>query len=202
MTMRKMKKESSDSMCEWPELYALGLLNDEQRIACESHLLSCSKCRLLVEETVQVIVGMAGSAAPALEAKERFAAMVRDQKQESAPAKPEILFDVQGLLAISSSTLSWQAAADGVWVKTLFEDKARNYRTSLVKLDSGTRYPAHRHAAVEEAFVLEGDLHYDIGVLHAGDYCRSVPGSIHSPSHTEAGCILLVSTSMADELLA
>lgn len=156
---------------------------------------------MLVEEAVQVIAGMSGSAVPAPEARERFAAKLRDQKHKATRARPERLFEAQGLLAISSSTLDWQAAADGVWVKTLYEDKERNYRTSLVRLDSGTRYPAHRHAAIEEAFVLEGDLHFDVGVLHAGDYCRAEAGSLHSPSHTEAGCVLLISTSMADELM-
>lgn len=84
----------------------------------------------------------------------------------------------------------------------MFEDKAQNYRTSLVKLESGAHYPAHKHAGVEEAFVLYGDLHYDVGVLVAGDYCLAESGSLHSSSYTENGCVLLIRTSCDDELLA
>jgi hypothetical protein len=34
-----------------------------------------------------------------------------------------------------------------------------------------------------------------------GDFCRSVPGSVHGPSTTESGALLLVFASQDDEML-
>jgi len=45
---------------------------------------------------------------------------------------------------------------NGVSVKLLRRDEATGGVTALVRFDPGGRYPAHRHPAGEEVFVVEG----------------------------------------------
>ena len=65
----------------------------------------------------------------------------------------------------------------------------------------GTSYPGHRHAGVEECYVLEGDLRVGDLVMRAGDYQRAAIGSVHGVQSTEGGCLLLVLMSDRDERL-
>lgn len=96
----------------------------------------------------------------------------------------------------------WEpTAALGVEVKKLFVDEKRKYATMLVRMAVGTAYPGHRHAGFEECYVLQGDLHVGDIVLHPGDYQRAEGGSIHGVQKTKHGCLLLIVSSLEDELL-
>ena len=73
--------------------------------------------------------------------------------------------------------------------------------TAMFRMAAGTSYPEHIHDGPEECYVLEGDLHVgDRMVMHAGDYQRATPGSEHDEQWTEGGCLLLVTSSLSDEL--
>ncbi len=61
-------------------------------------------------------------------------------------------------------------------------------------------YPLHRHAAMEEIFMIEGDLVIGDEVYYAGDYIRSYSGSSHAP-HSNTGCCFFFHTSLDDEYL-
>ena len=75
--------------------------------------------------------------------------------------------------------------------------------TMLVRMEKGTSYPSHRHAGPEECYVLAGDLEVgDQLEMHAGDYQRVERGSVHPPQTTREGCLLLITSSMHDELLS
>ena len=75
--------------------------------------------------------------------------------------------------------------------------------TMLIRMAPGTAYPAHRHGGAEECYVLEGDLHVgDDIVMHAGDYQRAEAGSTHPVQSTRGGCLLLLTSSLRDELVA
>ena len=74
--------------------------------------------------------------------------------------------------------------------------------TALFRMAAGSEYIPHVHAGPEECYVLEGDLHVgDDIVMHAGDYQRAPAGSVHGVQRTEGGCLLLVSSSMHDEVV-
>jgi anti-sigma factor ChrR (cupin superfamily) len=90
----------------------------------------------------------------------------------------------------------------GIRVKRLGVDKDRRMVTMLVRMEAGAVYPPHRHAAVEECFVIEGDLLVGETVMHAGDYQRAAAGSLHPLQLTQAGCTLLITSSQDDELVA
>ncbi|NOT32068.1 MAG: hypothetical protein HOP15_16600, partial [Planctomycetes bacterium] len=101
----------------------------------------------------------------------------------------------------------------GVRVRRLAVDQDAERVTMLVRMDPGTAYPAHRHGGVEECYVVEGDLWIGAGIeangigvpaleMHAGDYQRMEEGSLHPVQSTRAGCLLLITSSLQDELCA
>jgi anti-sigma factor ChrR (cupin superfamily) len=88
----------------------------------------------------------------------------------------------------------------GISIGRLFTDKEKREITCLMRLKPGIKFPLHRHAGVEEIFMLEGDLVVEGEVCHQGDYIRSFPGSTHSPI-TQGGCLVLIKTSLDNEML-
>lgn len=91
----------------------------------------------------------------------------------------------------------------GIRVRRLSVDEEADRITMLVRMDAGTAYPAHRHGGAEECYVLEGDLEI-VGKqeLQAGDYQRMETGSLHPIQRTRKGCLLLITSSRHDELVA
>lgn len=69
-------------------------------------------------------------------------------------------------------------------------------------MDAGAHYPSHRHADVEELFVLSGDLHVAGEVMSAGDYCRAETESVHGETFSETGCLFLAMSSQRNQFLA
>jgi anti-sigma factor ChrR (cupin superfamily) len=98
---------------------------------------------------------------------------------------------------------TWQpSGVPGVALRQLFVDEATGSVTSLVKLDAGAVYPAHRHFGLEHCYVLEGDLVFHDHVLEAGDYEVAQASSAHSTVSSVHGCVLLLTSNRRDELLA
>jgi anti-sigma factor ChrR (cupin superfamily) len=103
---------------------------------------------------------------------------------------------------VHSSAGDWQATAiDGIEARQLFVDPQQDRATFLVRMAPGAAYPAHVHAGPEECFVLEGDLEVGGLRMQAGDYQRAEPGSTHCVQSTEKGCLLLLVSSLRDELV-
>lgn len=89
----------------------------------------------------------------------------------------------------------------GVTAKTLYFDRETSMATNLLRLEPGASYPAHHHTAVEQCLVLEGEVRQGGVVMRAGDYSRNEAGSDHGRIYTETGCLLLLVSSMRDEVL-
>ncbi|MEG4022261.1 cupin domain-containing protein [Microcoleus sp. S13C4] len=104
-------------------------------------------------------------------------------------------------LIVRSHDVKWKSyGVPGVSFGKLYIDKKKREITCLIRLEAGVTFPMHRHAASEEVLVLEGDLIVEGEICHQGDYIRSVPGSTHSPL-TQGGCLLLMKTSIDNEML-
>lgn len=106
---------------------------------------------------------------------------------------------------VRSQEIDWiplpEPDAAGIFVKVLqFDKKAKRAPTFLLKFEAGATYPAHNHPAGEEIFVLEGDIRLDKDHLYAGDYLYTVPNGKHAV-RSENGCVVLVKTSAAVEIL-
>jgi anti-sigma factor ChrR (cupin superfamily) len=111
--------------------------------------------------------------------------------------------DPHALFTLHANEGSWEeTGVEGVQVRRLFVDRANNRMTAMFRMAPGTSYPEHIHDGPEECYVLEGDLH--VGeelIMRAGDYQRATPGSEHAAQWTQCGCLLLVASSLSDELV-
>ena len=107
----------------------------------------------------------------------------------------------EGSEYINVSQLPWEPTSfPGVKVKTLWRDPQGEAHTALFQMEPGARLPAHRHAGVEQTFVLEGSLVDDEGVCSAGNFVWRYPGSIHS-AHSPDGCLALAVFQKPNEFL-
>lgn len=80
-------------------------------------------------------------------------------------------------------------------------DPVSRRTTTLLRFLPGTRYASHRHAAVEELYVLEGGCSIAGREMAVGDYHRAEAGTVHHDTSTDEGCLLLVIASPQNELL-
>lgn len=120
-----------------------------------------------------------------------------------AERAPELA--VQGLTTVHAGAHGHDGfeltGIEGIETRTLFVDSARRRASMMVRMAPGTAYPAHRHAALEECFVVEGDLRVGERLLRAGDYQVAAQDSVHAVQSTEKGCLLFVVSSQDDELV-
>jgi quercetin dioxygenase-like cupin family protein len=186
--------------CELAPFYALDLLSESEQNWVEQELAECPE---LIEELAdyQSVVTSIPYGTPTVP-------MARDLKNRlfdrleldtppplplSAPIPPSSFF------AVRSPELNWQPhKVSGVSIAILRTDTVKREIVGLFKADPGVHYPIHRHAAIEEIYMLSGDLVVGDGVYYAGDYIRSEPSSVHGP-HTNGGCMFIFHTSMDDD---
>jgi anti-sigma factor ChrR (cupin superfamily) len=95
----------------------------------------------------------------------------------------------------------WEQVIPGVRAKRLYVDPQHDTVTMLIRMDPGASYLPHRHAGPEQCFVLEGDLRDGELVVRAGDFQCAAEGTVHGSQQTESGCLLLIVSSLRDELL-
>jgi anti-sigma factor ChrR (cupin superfamily) len=83
----------------------------------------------------------------------------------------------------------------------LFVDDQQQCVTSLVRMEAGTHFPAHRHGGPEEVLLLSGDLVVEGQRMKPGDYCRAETASIRGESYTPSGCLFLLKASQHDQII-
>jgi len=95
--------------------------------------------------------------------------------------------------SLQTEGLEWRTfpEAEGVEYKLLRRHPEAGGSTLLLRFAPGADYPAHRHPAGEEYFVLSGSLDDGGTTYRSGDYIYYPPGSVHRPASRE-GCTLLV----------
>ena len=106
-----------------------------------------------------------------------------------------------GLTFVKASEGTWRVIAHGVTAKFLAFDPVSRRTTTLLRFRPGTSYAPHRHAAVEELYVLEGGCSIAGREMAVGDYHRAEAGTVHHDTSTDDGCLLLVISSPQNELL-
>lgn len=180
---------------EWPERaesYALRALDGEELHQFQEHLSSgCTFCRAQVREAEALFAKLPFSLeliAPPSRAKTRLFAEIHEEK-------PDYEF-------VGAGEGEWREMAPGIQAKILSTDETRQRVTALVRMEKGARYGDHRHALTEELYVIEGSCYCGGRLLKAGDYHRAEAGSIHLDTHTEEGSLMLVISSMQNEMFA
>jgi putative transcriptional regulator len=189
-------------------LHALGSLPEAERREYEAHLAACAACRREVEGYGEVVRDLA-LAAPAAEPpsglRGRLLHRIRGPEAAADPRSFRLWRQEP-----RQGAFVFEAAADAVWepggaagveARRLYVDEAADRVTMLIRMAPGASYPRHRHAGPEECYVVEGDLLVGKRRMRAGDYQRAEPGSVHGVQSTEGGCLLLIVSSLHDELL-
>lgn len=88
---------------------------------------------------------------------------------------------------LSSDGSRVQTEIPGLALKVLTINRERDSAVVLMKIQPGTRYPAHHHSGAEECYVLAGEVTIKGRRLHAGDFHHAEPGSDHDALFSEAG---------------
>ena len=116
---------------------------------------------------------------------------VRDRVMASlnAPAK----------YTVASNEGQWtDSGLAGIRVKVLAVDHQRGLVTMLLRAEAGARYPAHRHSAPEECYVIAGSVEIGGRVLHAGDFHHADADSDHGDITTSDGAEVLLVAAIDD----
>lgn len=92
-------------------------------------------------------------------------------------------------------------AIPGITTRRLSVDREARRVSMLVRMEPNTAYPAHRHGGSEECYVVSGDLRVGDVRMRAGDFQRAEAGSVHPIQATDGGCLLLITSSLDDELI-
>ena len=180
---------------ELAALYALDALGDDaQRQFARSLETASASARKEVaafEEVVRELANSAPAVPPPASLKERLMARIAEEPQEQA--------DDTGFTFVRSKGMAWQERGPGLSMKVLFHNPAAARTTMLLRLAPGSALTGHRHAQVEELYVLEGSCLCAGEFLQVGDYHRAEAGSVHPVTSSEQGCLALIMTSSKNE---
>src|SRR4051812_24986738 len=149
--------------------HAIGALADRERAAVQAHIAGCVDCRR-ERNSLRVVVECFSAwptdiLRPTPSVQERLARRLAAETGQT-PVVPSRQW----------SEPEWEQVAPGIECKLLAADAERHRVSMLVRLAAGARYPAHRHADVEELHLLDGELWIDSRKLVPGDYNFGSPG--------------------------
>lgn len=190
---------SLEAIQERAALYAVGALRGDDARQFEAHLSGgCDACAAEVNAFAAAAAHLADAAGPA-----HPSPSVRERVMERIVAPDLVLLDQAGVRIVRSAGLAWRPGrASAVEVKVLHVDAERGYATKLVRMAPGAALIPHRHADLEESYILEGDLLVAGVEMRAGDYCRAESGSVHDDIRTRGGCVFIAVQSQRDEWLS
>ena len=192
-----MTRQHIDAVREAAALYALGALSAEEARAFEQRLQSDATYQTELAAFRAVVHELPYSVPP-----QAPPPGLRAKLLERIAAEEATVVDADGVRFVRSARLSWEpGAAQGVEVKQLFADPSGNRTTKMYRMAAGSTYPAHRHADVEDIYVVDGDLLVNGVPMRAGDYCRADAGSLHHGIRTESGCLFIATASERNQLL-
>ena len=195
----------TDEIADSTALYALGIMSDMERAWMEEHLAEgCSVCEFEIGRYGNLLAQWTETNGVAAPSSLRDRLLESLHKKSPPPSRPQspVIFDEAGLIVLRTSQMEWTSPLPGHSVKVLFDDKAHDMTTTIVRMEPGTIYPAHRHKRVEEVYVLQGQLQVEGIELQEGDFCLSQPDTVHQGSYSKTGCLLVVKTSKHDEIVA
>ena len=206
-----MSSSSDKQRCERRELvasYALSALERSETELMKAHLPTCAECqqeyRALSSVTDTLSAWRYQALPPLASSWDRLAERIAGQPQK----KPET-----GTFPISSRADAdtkwgmspfpeprWKEVAPGISCKLLSTDTEADRVSMLVRLAPNTSYPPHRHAGVEELYLLEGELWIEDRRLEPGDYSCAEAGTSDHRVWSETGCMCLLITSPSDQI--
>jgi quercetin dioxygenase-like cupin family protein len=199
-------EELTNELKEQLTLYALDLLAGEDARAIEQHLAGgCAACEAEVDEarqTAATIVMAVQTRQPPQNLRDRVLGGAPADSSTSQVWKDWRTSTGSDMVVVRRSDQKWDAVAPGVFARQLYVNPHQDTVTMMVRMDPGATYSPHRHAGPEQCFVLEGDLFDGEDTYYAGDFQCKERGSVHQVQSTKGGCLLLIVSSLHDELLS
>jgi anti-sigma factor ChrR (cupin superfamily) len=174
-------------------LHALGALPASEIPALEAHVAACADCRREMESLRPIVAAFISWPTDVLRPPQslwaRLTRRIADETGQPPVLPPQ-----------RPAEQEWEEAAPGIAVKLLATDTEKDRVSMLVRLAPGATYPPHRHAGVEELYLLHGELIIDGRTLYPGDYNRGEPGAADQVVRSETGCTCVLITSTRDVL--
>lgn len=160
--------------------YVLGTLDSGSRQRVERRLSTDSRMLRLVETWQDKLAALAEHGPPVPVDPTVWRAI---EARTHPPERPV-------MTTIRAPEGEWESIDTRIEKKRLHLDRSAAVETFLLRIAPGGRLPAHDHAALEECFVLEGEIR--IGDMHlcAGDYHCALPGSHHPESRSDTGALV------------
>jgi hypothetical protein len=190
-----MSAGSEQNRCTQADLLAVYLLHalpPDETNQLEAHLAGCAECQRDLQALRPVVDSFIAWPTdilrPSKSMWDQLQRRIGEERMDSS-ALPE---------SCSWPEPEWEEVAPGISCKLLATDTEGDRVTMLVRLAPGIAYPAHRHAGVEELFLLDGELWIDDRKLHPGDYNRGEPGAVDNRVWSESGCSCILITSPRD----
>lgn len=176
-------------------LYSLGAMAPEEAREFTVHLEDgCEACAQELAAFTHIVDELAVAAEPAKPSDSLRARVL----ERMTPAR----FEQDGVSFVRGNRLDWERTpVRQVDRKPLFLDSKRGYRTQLIRIEPGGVYPSHRHADIEEIYIIEGNLSVGGVTMYAGDYCRAEIDSVHEGVTSKDGCVFLALASANNEFL-
>ncbi len=193
----------SDSycFCELAPLYALDMLSKAERLWVEQHVEECPELAAELSD-YQASAMILPYEAPSMPMSGKLKTQLFDRlglELTESPPKTPAPPALPHFLTVRSQDLEWMPhTTPGVSIAIIHTDPIQREIVGVFRAEPGICYPMHRHAAVEELYMLSGDLTVGDEVYGEGDYIRSHPGSVHDP-YTTHGCMFFFRTSTDDE---
>jgi anti-sigma factor ChrR (cupin superfamily) len=100
--------------------------------------------------------------------------------KEVIPMSAAVRLALSGSHYIDVDAMPWNEQIPGLRMKVLYKDNEAKEAMVLVEAKPGAVIPEHVHGGVEWAFVLEGTMEDDEGVVSAGNFVYRPAGSRHS----------------------
>ena len=177
-------------------LYALQALPSSEMVVVEAHLSACADCRHEMETLRPIIDTFVSWPTDVL----RPSASLWGRLAQRIGAEPS----AESALPVPQrgAASEWKEVAPGISCQLLATDTEKHRVSMLVRLAPGTDYPPHRHAGVEELYMLEGELIVDDERFSPGDYRRGEAGDIDHRVWSETGCTCVLMTSYHDAILS
>jgi anti-sigma factor ChrR (cupin superfamily) len=189
-------------------LYAAGALAAEELARFEAHLAAgCAECEAELARLGPALAALVVAAEPIAPDPGTKDTLLRRIEAASAPSPLRGSFQggaeaPDGVVINRATDAVWKDSdIEGIRIRMLHIDPARNQFTAVVRMEAGRSYPRHLHNGPEECLVLEGELAVGDILMRAGDYQRMPAGSCHGVQRTEGGCLLLIISSLTDEFI-
>jgi quercetin dioxygenase-like cupin family protein len=183
-------------------LYALDLLSTDESDEISEHVKQCDVCSAEVSslrETAADLPYALSDVSPAASLRKR----VLDNVQGKGKGRIALEQPLPGVFVLRQPDQKWKTTPfPGVEFKVLYVDPVSRNLTTILKLAPGASYPAHRHAAVEQCLVLEGNVRIGQICLEAGDFEYANAGTEHWSVQSDTGCLLMIISNQHDEIFA